>query len=249
MPNEADDEKQKKDGKDTKDDGGNDEQKPRFMTADEFNKAMSAREKRLLSQFEKSLEAKLANSVAKKAADDDADDDDAPPAKPPASGASGSAVGNAATGNTEADRRLAKLEKQLAKTQAERDAEKKAREEQTLKAARDEERSKLSEVLADAGVDPKRSRAAIALLHSEDKRVRRNDEGKIVFVQDDGDEVDLKVGVKKFLETDEGKVFLPPRPVAGSGNRGGMPPTGGKMNKKAQAEQELLNAFLGIAKS
>jgi hypothetical protein len=201
-------------------------QGPKYMTAEEFNRAQSSREKRLREQIKKDLAEMLAKSPAPKAAEAD-DGDEGEDEGKPAEGAKGDKP-QAPADATAAE--LKRLRKRLEASEREREAEKKAREEQAAKAARDEERSKLSEALVAAGADAKRVRAAVALLHTEDRKVRRNAEGRIVFLADEDDEQDLPAGVKAWLGTDEGKAFLPTRGAEGSGSTAPKAPVakGGK---------------------
>jgi hypothetical protein len=214
------------------------EQGPKFMTAEDFNKAQSAREKRFREQMKKDLADMLAQfspSKGKQTDTEESDEDD--PAEASAKPA-GQPSAPAQSDPTAAE--LKRLRKRLEASEKEREAERKAREEQAAKLARDEERTKLQDALVSAGVAPKRVRAAIALLHTEDRKVRRNQEGKIIFALDDDDEADLVSGVKQWLATDEGKDFLPPRGAEGSGER----PTKQNHNKPVMDKRtEGVNAL------
>lgn len=114
-----------------------------------------------------------------------------------------------------------------------------------------EERTALTEALSQAGVDKNRIRAAVALLYNEDRRVKRDDEGNIVFLVPKAgytDEVKLEDGIPDWLKTEEGKAFLPATGAAGSGATGsqrqqrrkGGPMT--KEEKKAEARRTLMEA-------
>lgn len=112
-----------------------------------------------------------------------------------------------------------------------------------------EEKVALQKALRTAGVDDEhRVRAAVAVLFNVDKRVGRNDDNDIVFkVQRTGyvDELTLDEGVAEWVKTDEGKTFMPPRGVAGSGNKGSQragKPLNTKEEKIAAARRELAAA-------
>lgn len=124
-------------------------------------------------------------------------------------------------------------------------AAEKARQEEKEKGLRREERSTLTDALREKGVDGPLLKAAAAVLYTEEQRIQRNADGNIVFkMEADGYEQEFEVveGVAKWLETDEGKSFKPPRPVSGSGmpqfNKGKHNPVK-KKRSKAEALMEL----------
>jgi hypothetical protein len=85
-----------------------------------------------------------------------------------------------------------------------------------------EERQALGAALASHGIEGAKQRAALALLYTEEKKIRRDDKGGICFVttQSYGEElISLEDGVKAWVGTDDGKSFLPPRGVMGSGTK------------------------------
>lgn len=230
------------------DDGAGDDNEgaaaPKFMTEAEFNKAFSAREKRFLGSIEKTLTEKFA-ALAPKPKDDDDDEPAEQQGTTTQTPAGQTAGGQAAAPSN--DKEIRKLQKQLARMNAERDTEKKANEEAAAKNRRDTERSKLGEALASAGIAGAKLKAAIALLHTEEARIRTNDEGKIVFVDGD-DETDLAAGIKAWLQTEDGKSFAPPRGAAGAGTKPGKPPAGkqgeDKSSEKVRVGREMLRHAL-----
>jgi len=137
----------------------------------------------------------------------------------------GDSVEHASDGDT--DKYVKKLEAERKRFEAERqkwaqelEAERQQREDEKAKRLRDEERSALTSALHDAGVTGAAARAATALLYTEENRVRRDDDGSIVFVaSEEWGEVELGLtdGLKKWLDTDDGKTFMPPRGTSGSG--------------------------------
>ena len=213
------------------------ETQPRYMTVDDFNRGASARDKRLMGQIEKLLETRLSSLTQRAAAPADDPDDDEPHAAP--------AQGQQAAPE---DRRFAKLERQLAKERAAREAAEKATAERDAKASRDDERARLSGLLQEAGISGAKLKAAVAVLHTEDRRVKRDADGSIVFVADDGDEVPLAAGIKTWLNSEEGKTYLPPRGSSGSGATPGKAArTVGdvRANARAQLGPALVAHLLG----
>jgi hypothetical protein len=144
----------------------------------------------------------------------------------------------------------AKYEKQIAELKEAADRERGQREQEFKKRMSGEERESLKSYLAEHGVPPALVPAAVAYLHTELKRVARDDDGNIQYVsQEKGptgsyeDRVPLKDGVERFLKSDEGKHFLPAKPVAGAGNRGGSP--GSKSNQPQSTEGMILDFLNG----
>jgi len=151
--------------------------------------------------------------------------------------------------NSAESRKLAKLQKELEAMRASQEQEK-------ARAAAEEQRRVLGEMFGTAGVKKELTAPLIAYMTSEDsgRMVRRNAEGKLVFVQRDGedeDELPLKEGLTAWLKTDTGKTYLAPRQVGGSGfqpPRQGAPPGTRPATAAqgiAQAEDELMAAVLG----
>lgn len=90
---------------------------------------------------------------------------------------------------------------------------------------RKEERAELQRVLIERGMDPKRAKGAVALLHGDERRIKRDGDGNIVFTVERGsgssrysDELSLSDGVAAWLDTDDGKSYLPPKGARGSGS-------------------------------
>ena len=162
---------------------------PKYMTADETEQAMAKREKRFLARIERTIGERFAD-LQKPAPGTDVDDERLPPSSDP---------------------RVARLERQLADERRERRAERKAREEQAAETRRTMERRKFTEAFGAAGGDPKMLRGALALLHAEERKVRTNEDGRVVFMVDDDEEIDLAEGVKRFLASDEGRPYMAPR--------------------------------------
>ncbi len=82
-------------------------------------------------------------------------------------------------------------------------------------------RSTLSEQLAKQGVPADRIKLAVGHLISAEQIVGYSDEGQgdsVVYRDGDGNEVSLDAGLKSFLRSTEGKLFLPAQNPGGSGS-------------------------------
>lgn len=137
--------------------------------------------------------------------------------------------------------RLKEMEALLAAEKQERDKERHLR-------SVNEERAALKDVLQAEGVPSDRLKAAVAVLYTEDQRIGRDDHGNIQFLtQEEGyvDRASLKEGVAKFLKTDEGKIYLPPRDVSGSGNKGGRAPAPKEGSSLAEDVRQFAEQLLG----
>lgn len=109
--------------------------------------------------------------------------------------------------------KLATVQKQLETTEREKRAERDRARDKDL-------RQKLSDELVKSGVDPTRVRHAVGLLADADKRVRYvDDTDEVVFLDEDGEPLDLKSGVKNWAKTEDAKIYMPARGTTGSGDR------------------------------
>lgn len=147
-----------------------------------------------------------------------------------------------------------KYENQIRELKSGWDAEKTEREKERQTRLVAEERGILTEALRTAGMPDAMIKAAVALLHGEEKRVGRSEDGRIVFKTEKGtgaarytDEQDVAVGVTEWLKTDDGKSFIPARPAQGAGGQPSRP--GQRPNSpaeaKAQAAQDLAKVLMG----
>jgi len=142
----------------------------------------------------------------------------------------------------EVQKRLDELERANKKLQ---DDNKRAAEE-TMAQRRaneaNEERTALAGALKRAGVSDDRIAGAAALLYHDQKKLKRDSDGNIRFVQKDQygnvEEVEVDVGVAAWATTGEGKAYLPPVPVQGGGARGGN--NNGARGKTEPTEGELF---------
>jgi hypothetical protein len=134
-------------------------------------------------------------------------------------------------------RQLEELRNEATQLKAERDAERTQSKNMTL-------RQKLGDELARAGInDPQRVRYAMALLVSEEQRVRWSEDGEsIVFRDATGEDIDLATGIKTWAKSEDGKHFLPPTGARGSGDRQGQGRT-----QQQQGTKEPSATDLGLA--
>ena len=145
-------------------------------------------------------------------------------------------------------KKIAEYEAKLKEMNERMEADSRERANEKQKRLSLEEKSRLADELRLAGVPDSRVRAAVALVYTEDKRVGRNANGDVVyFVPKDGytDEVSLSDGVKEWMKSDEGKVFLPPRDASGSGSKGGTMVNSSGNSKLSDADKmNLLGTLL-----
>lgn len=145
----------------------------------------------------------------------------------------------------ELEARLVERDRKLEEAAKAQEAEKAAR-------LRDEETAKTKDAMAAMDIkDPEDQRAALAVLR-EDKRIGRDDEGRVCFlVQKDGyvDKVPIADGIKDWVNTPAGKRYQPARGVGGSGQvagkkpGGAAPAKGNKAERVAEARGHLKNMF------
>ncbi|MBX3208423.1 MAG: hypothetical protein KF764_25480 [Labilithrix sp.] len=98
------------------------------------------------------------------------------------------------------------------------------RERSTVQRQRDRElRQKLGESLSAAGITGSALKSATAWLVDGEKSVRLDDEGEeVIFRDTDGCDLPLAVGMKRWLKTDDAKIYLRAREQGGaSESRGG----------------------------
>lgn len=171
---------------------------------DGMNKAISTHVTRATKGLTESISAAVAEKLKSS--------EDEPPDDKKGKGEKGT--------DPEVKKQLDAMQKRLDTSEKARlDAESKqaATEQKRLKT---EEREAARTILAKAGLDEPRVKAALAILHTEEGRIARAEDGKIVWKNGD-DEVDLGKGLGEWLKSDEGKTFVPARDVRGSGGGGG----------------------------
>lgn len=221
------------------------------MTADDFNGAMTARDRRLQQQLAKQFDEFQKSLMAKFAPPAPTDDDPADPDP--------SAQPDPAEPTQPAPKRLSGADLAIKKAAAKIDALTKQMAAKEAEAAKEkaellqrQEKADMLAALTAAGVTT--AKGAYATL-KEDGRIRRNADGELVMVtvKDYGgvraeEEVPVAAGIKEWLATEDGKHFAPPRgggdgsgTVVRGGGRGGA-----KLSKEeAKAEaQRLLSRFI-----
>ncbi len=208
------------------------EEAPRAVTNEDVHGAISERLKRFEGKIDtqfKSYESKMSAILEKLESRTSAATE--LPAGEQAS-ATNAAKDDAAKAIKEAE---ARFKSRMDAMQAEREQEK-------LQARTQEERSELQRHLSGAGItDPRYLKASMAVL-SEEKRIGRNTEGKIIFkgVDKYGDEAeyDLAEGVTQWVNSDDGKPYLPAKEVSGSGSRPSKQRAGQPSTKQSAAERK-----------
>jgi len=227
---------------------------PKFMTAEDFNGAMTARERRLeqrlakqLEDFQKSITSKLTPAPADPSADDI--DDPAAPAPVP-----GQPTAHA---TDKPSKDVLKLKDEVAKLRRERQREREEMERERQAQLLADANAKVQSALVEAGSSGPHTKAAWALLSAEG-RIKRNEQGEVCIElqrtylgKAENELVPLKEAIPEWLNSEAGKLFLPPRGGGeGSGTvvRGGAPRTAGKMSKeeaKREAQATLSKFVLG----
>lgn len=216
---------------------GEGENAPKFLTADEVNKAITAR----LSAFEKKFGESMKSSLDGFSSSLGTMLDERFAALKPKSEGQGQPPQPSDIENHPVVKglmkRLDEADKRTKTFQEERDQERGR--------ARDSElRRRLGDELAKHGIPSDRVRQAVGLLVDADKRVRWGDDDSIVFHEKDG-AVDLETGMKGWIKGDDAQIFLPPRGTSGSGDRGGgkKPPTQGQGYERGSLGRALVEEY------
>lgn len=202
---------------------------PKFMTAEDYNKAATAREKRLLNQIQELLKAqqKPAPAPAEEEEEEEVEetdevaeettDEEPKPAKKPAAPAK-------KPGLTKAEIQAKKAMEKIKAVERERKAEKEKAELREKELAEREEKTATQAALTQAGAINQKQ--ALAVLKAEG-RIKRGDDGELIFVmprdiagEKFDEELPLADGIKEWLSSDEGKIYAPPRGAEGSGATG-----------------------------
>lgn len=109
-----------------------------------------------------------------------------------------------------------------------------------------EENEMFASQLRKAGVGEDQLRIAINHVRSEG-RIKRDEDGRVLFgVPRDGgifEEVPIENGVGEWLKSGEGKMFAPPKPVAGSS---AQPVRGNSPGAATYTDQDLAAALLKL---
>jgi len=217
-----------------------------FKSMKDFNKAMSARDARILNSVNKVVADALAKfqpvasapvaSEEDETVDESEEEQQAVSDKPVPKGARKPSAAEIAA--KKAMTQVKNLEKKMQEERAAAEAAKKLAEEK-------EERLALTQALTEVGV--RGSKAALNHLKAEG-RIGRNADGELIFkMPRDGyeEEMSLEEGLTEWLSTDEGKLFAPPRGSEGSNasqTRASARKPGQKMDKSEAAN--IVAGFL-----
>jgi len=95
---------------------------------------------------------------------------------------------------------------------------------QDMKSSLEERDRKLAEAVSEElgrnGVtDPRSVKGAMAILVSDEQRIRYDDDGSLVFVENQDSVLDLSTGIKAWMKSEDAKLYLPPSGAMGSGGR------------------------------
>lgn len=175
---------------------------PKYVTEEQLNRAITQR----LKSFEKSIASSLEESS--KAMLSKLEEMRPPPqaSSQPEKAADESPI-------------VKGLQKQIADLQAKQKAADEAVQAARM-AQRDQAlRTKLAEELGRYGVDSGRVKHAVGYLVDAAKAVSYDEGSDEIVFKDKNDVVDLSTGLKSWLSTDDGKIYVPPRGAQGSGDR------------------------------
>lgn len=217
---------------------------PAYMTQEQFNKAMTAREKRFEERLQKMVAGSLAPLMERlpPAASDDDDEADEP-APPTAAPAQSSKPSKAEVDAKKARKGMEELRKQM-------EAECEERKQERERFQREEAKAATKAALSAYGcVQPDHALAVLEMRNL----LRRSDSGELVFVsktdyqgQTLEEEKGLEAGIKEWLSSPDGQLYLPPKGTQGSGSTGAGRPGNRKLTKdeaKEEALKGLVDAF------
>lgn len=117
------------------------------------------------------------------------------------------------------------------------------REKQALREAK--MREAVTNALAAHGVTGGRAKHALGYLVDVSKSIVMNEAGQPVMLDEFGDPVDIETGLKAWANTEDAKIYIPPRGTAGSGgsqqnNRGAAAASASPFSQTAQLLAEKL---------
>jgi len=132
---------------------------------------------------------------------------------------------------------LQKLQKRVETAEAEKAAERARARAQSL-------RQRAIETLTELGVTGVGTKHAFNTLHADGRIVFESDTSdELLFVDEKGEKLPIKDGIKSWVESEDAKVFLPPRGASGSGDEPRR--AGGSSVKKSP--MDYSGAELGAA--
>ena len=154
----------------------------------------------------------------------------------------------APTSQSADDARVKAMEKELKKLREQSDALAKERDSERQRARDGALHNSVLEALQAKGVSGHQAKLALGHLTkvAGSTRYSTDSPNEVVFVNADGEEMPLKDGVSSWLSTDEGKFFLPPRGVNGSGDRpGGKGPQTAQSKLTPESLAALIAGYTG----
>jgi hypothetical protein len=216
---------------------------PKYMTPEDFNGAMTARERRFEQRIAKMLEERFqafTPASAKAAVEEETEPTEptTPAAQPDKS-----------------SKDVLRLKDEVAKMKKERAREREEIEKERNTRLVSEANAQVQAALSESGAAGPHNKAAWALLHAEGK-IKRNDAGEVCIElprtylgKTELELVPVKEAIPEWLNSDAGKLFMPPRGGGdGSGTtiKGGAPRAGGKLTKE-EAKREAAQAVAAWA--
>lgn len=199
---------------------------PKYMTAEEFNKASTMREKRLLDKFAEMIKAqtpKQAPAVASEESEEDDVEEETEEAEEQPKQAPKQAAKKATPTRTPSKAELAArqaLQKATALEKAAKE-DKAALVQKEAELQAKQERSDILSALTEA--QSPAPTHALAVLKASGK-IKRNDDGDVVFVaareaagEKYDEEIPLADGIREWLDSPEGKLYAAPKGAEGSG--------------------------------
>lgn len=214
-----------------------------------LNKAITGHFKREMPKFAEQIGAQVIAAMKPSAGDDDTNDDAGAGGAGAGDGAGKGAKGKGGGQSDEVTAHIKRLEKQVADEKAARLKSENATKEAEQRRLATEENDLITKALMGAGVKDETHIEAALLLHRGRGRVKRNEEGEVVYVPGkDVDPLPLAKGISDWAKSDEGKKFMPPSGAGGSGGRSPKAADGsGKSGKYTDADlsADITKAILG----
>jgi hypothetical protein len=99
------------------------------------------------------------------------------------------------------------------------------------------------EALTKNNVAPQYMKAAISVLKAEGK-VQRDDDGKLVFINEYGVPDDLHTGIKSWVNSEDGKIYQAPKGAQGGGN---TPRQSARPQNPIMTKDEFAEAIMELA--
>lgn len=213
---------------------------PKYVTEEQLNRAISARFNDFSKKLEKANEG-LASTLTTKLEELVTGKLDA---LKPAGDGEGKGTKGAPTESPElksALKRIDDMSRQLETERQEKLAEK-------ANARAKDLRQQVTEALTAAGISGVALKHAVSVLVDGEKRAKFDEEGERVLFRSDDDDLPLADGVKRWMKSDDAKIYLPPRGTQGSGDHaGGQRGPSGKGDKPMSAGAALLGMIPGFS--